>query len=302
MAIAAVAVLGEYALRSREASLSLDIQHIRRIPAIVNELQASGSPNVLFLGNSLTRHGVQADTVAESLRTAGAEPTHVYEIYPDDTTLTDWHYLYRRYLVERGVHPDVLVVGFVLAQMEDTQALHAERVGRYFSDLSAAPEMFREDFVSAGDRVGFLLARVSSLYANRERLRDRALHALIPGYAQTAQEVNFSAKRAAEAKAVRLGPKPAPTYKKLRRFLRMTQESGARTVVVAMPQPEPYEVSPGMVSAVESTGARFLDMRSLPGISDEDYLDGFHLAPTGARVYSEHLAKLLSRGTQAARR
>lgn len=287
--VAAVFLAGEGAIRMRETALSVDLQHIRRIPAIVTQLEHEDSPRVLFLGNSLTRYGVETATVREVLAAGGAAEAGVEAVHPDDTGLSDWHYLYERYVEPEPSHPDVLIVGYALAEMNDLNTLHPDRLGRYFGGPAATAEAFRYDIPSFEDRVTYLLSCYSSLFANRERIRERILSAVVPDYAEVDNLINDDLQDSGE----KAGRPAAPTFAKLHRFLKMTRHSGTRTVIVAMPQPGPYYVAPGMIEAIRSEGAEFVDLRQVEGITPADFFDGFHMAPSGAHIYSQRLAEIL---------
>ena len=61
-----------------EESLSNDIAHINSIDEI------AGSRNdIIFLGNSLTRHGIDKNQIRKSL----SNNSHIGYIYPDDTSI-----------------------------------------------------------------------------------------------------------------------------------------------------------------------------------------------------------------------
>ena len=96
--IIAVLAAVELCLYFFEDRLSLDLQHIKHIPGIVEELREGDGERILFLGNSLTRAGIQADTVAATWAKRGMSNTTIRLIYPDDTTLSDWFYLFRRFV------------------------------------------------------------------------------------------------------------------------------------------------------------------------------------------------------------
>src|SRR5690606_4250107 len=88
----------ELGVRVIEPRLSLDIRHIQAIPDIVSDVHESAGPSVVFFGNSLTRAGVDLGVMASGLAPAGVERGGVAAVYPDDTTILDWIYVYEHYL------------------------------------------------------------------------------------------------------------------------------------------------------------------------------------------------------------
>src|SRR5690606_3757118 len=116
-------VLVEVAVGAVETRLSVDNRHIGEIGSIVAGLEAAGSEDgattVLFLGNSLTRRGVDLDTFERALASAGVANGAAAAVYPDDTSVLDWLYLYESAIVAEDAVPDVVVIGFGMWHLED---------------------------------------------------------------------------------------------------------------------------------------------------------------------------------------
>lgn len=290
--VLAALLLVEVGVRLVEPRLSLDIQHIEDIPRIAADLDESAGPTLLFFGNSLTREGVDLGVVADGMASVGVGADGIAAIYPDDTTILDWVYVYDRFLARANHAPDVLVLGFALGHLEDADVRPTQtyRLGRHFTTWGSLRELFANDVRRSEDRLDVVLAKLSRAFANRERISRRVLAAL-PGYAASADRINAALQEAADVPRAQA---PTPTYTMLTRFLRNAAEHGTRVVVVAMPIRSPYGLDARLPEVVAANGATFLDARQVPGLEPSSFRDGLHLTEQGAELYSAYLASRLA--------
>jgi len=290
----------EGGMRVLEPRLSMDVRHIRVIPQVVSTLAAAPGEHLLFLGNSMTRRGVDLDVLEPALAARGvAEDTFsVGLIYPDASNVLDWHYVYRRYLSAPGAAPDVMVVGFAAEGLEDVppDPQQVRRVARHHTSLADVPEVFAHDFTTIAQRGEFLISKAFVSFAHRERVRVRVFDWLIPFYEETERDINRAQGLAAQSLAPALAPAQAPgaRYTHLKRFLDSVDTAAVEVIFVAMPLRDPYPLDPGLAEVLEAEGAELLDLRSVPGLSDAAFADALHLAPEGAVLYSRALARKLA--------
>ncbi len=292
--VLAVLLLVEVGVRATEERLSLDVKHIHDMGRIVSDLAAAPGPSLLFIGNSLTRRGVDVDLMRAGLDEDGAGEWNVAAVYPDDTAVLDWIYLYDRYVVEQDAVPDVVAVGFGIWHLEDRPISRAQsyRLGRYFASGRMLGQLVNTEMTNLADKMNVLLSHYSAAFANRERISRRVL-SLLPGYEESAQRLNDLLKASDDA------PETAPTYEHLRRLVAEVEGSGADLVLVAMPTRAGYDLDPQLVRVAEEAGARVVDLRDVPGLTTAMFLDPLHLSPEGAELFTrqaaEALAPLLSR-------
>jgi hypothetical protein len=296
LVVFAALVLLEVAVRGVESRLSVDIQHLDEIPSILTDLEddglAGGAQTMLFLGNSLTRRGVDLELIESSFQSSGISNVRAAAIYPDDTTVLDWLHLYESKVAEENVVPDVVVVSFGDLHLEDRPLTRAQthRLGRHFVSWSSLRSLFSHDATTLADRSEVLLSKVSALFANRERIALRIL-SFLPYYQQSARTVNdlnVSANASVDSAHV-------PTFERLRRLIATVEASGAELILVAMPILEGFEVHPSIYALAESHGVDLVDARFVPGLMDEHFEDTLHLDPaTGGQIYSRHLASRLA--------
>jgi hypothetical protein len=208
-------------------------------------------------------------------------------VYPDDTTILDWYYLFRHDF-GAGNAPDYVVLSYALQQLADGSAIHSDRIAGYFGGWSNAAEILTRDLTSLNERVDYVLSSAFRLWSERERVRSRVLGVATPDYLETARRLNDTVRATSAS-----GANAPVTYSRLRRFLALCAERGTRVVVVAMPQPNSYALDPGLEAVLAQGKAQLLDMRSGEGLSADDYADGYHLSPRGAERYSEVLGRRL---------
>jgi hypothetical protein len=287
--VVVVLLLCEVLVRRVSDRLSIDIAHIHELPAIAKRLRDSKPVRVLFLGNSLTRAGVDLEIIRQTVQPSMSNGLTAESIHPDDTTIGDWYYVYRSVLVDRQVAPELVVVGYVLRQLEDSSQLHMGRLGGYFAGWSGLHEAFRSDVFEVGDRIQYLLASVSSVFANQERIRERLLGFIVPYYGSSAQFFNRGLRRLNDQR----DKKHTPSYTRLKRFIRLVRTNGTKLVFVAMPLPESYPIPDLLRESIEAEGGLLLDMRKA-GLSVDAFPDRYHLSSSGAKSYSSALAANLS--------
>ncbi len=276
----------EVGIRIIEPRLSLDILHIRRIPEIAAGMREAEGTRVLFLGNSLTRLGVNLDVVDAGLEELGSSGASLHAIYPDDTTVLDWLYLFEDAVVRAGAAPELLVIGFSHSHLADAPVRPAQtyRLGRFFTAWQDVPRLFVNDVTELDDRVSVVASKLSAAFADRERLSSRFLD-LLPGYRNSSRQINDVL--GGQGVAPKSGA--TATFDRLARLASVATEAGSRVVFVAMPTRSGYEVAPDLLRAVAVAGANIIDLRQVPGLESEHFLDSLHLGSAGAELYSEAL-------------
>jgi len=287
--VAAGLLLGEIAMQAVQNRLSIDVGHLRSFRSQADELiSAAEHPQVLFLGNSMTRHGIAPDVFEEEFSACTGVHPAVIKINPDNTALADWFYAYRNYFYKLEQAPDVVVLGFEGGHLRDRPTLHPGRLAQYYCQPDDWPELCRYDLKTFEERVSYRICSVSAMCSNRDRLQRRILDMLIPEYRDGSQQLNQRQTHLAEQKL------PAPTYHRLQEFLEMVHSQHVTLVLVAMPIAAPYELDPELMQVIAKNRVRLLDCRNLPGIVPEMFPDGVHMTTHASLIYSRYLADQLS--------
>ncbi len=296
-AVMGILLLCEVGMRLVETRLSKDTAHLREFPSIAQELVTNEStgPRVLFLGNSLTRHGVDLPTFESAIESIGVNDAFVTAAHPDNTALADWYYLFKSHFADSQSAPDLVIIGFEGGHLRDAPSRHPGRLARYYTGWQGAGEVLQRDYNHFGDRVDYLLSTVSSLYANRDRVNRRTLYTLIPGYPETAQKINEAIVAKNQHVVEPTGNEESSyTCNRLRDFVAHARSSGTHVVLVAMPVPYEYGFDPELLKAVDKLEIQLVDCREVEGITDDLFPDGLHMNEIAAKIYTEELARRLS--------
>ncbi len=296
--VLALLLVVEAGMRRFEPYLSADVEHIESIPQIVSQLGQTGK-DLLFLGSSITRHGVDVAALEPVLAAEGVAPgTFSFSfIYPDASDILDWTYLYHHYLSPPATQPDVIVINFAGDRLEDVEPnpQQVRRIARHHTSLQDVPQAFAQDFTTLSQRVEFLLSKVFVSFAHRERVRMR-LMATLPLYRQTQRSLNET--QLAQVKAAPAANSdqvtPAERYTRLKRFLAEIDTRSVRVVFVATPVRDPYRIDPALRTLLTDHGAELLDTRAVLGLTPAVFDDALHLSPEGAEIYSRALAEKLA--------
>ncbi len=280
-------------IRWLEPNLSVDVSHIRDISSIVTELADAKGKTLLFLGNSMTRRGVNVKVLTPDLKALGVDTNNLTTelIHPDSSGILYWNYLYDYYFKDPQNLPDTLVVSFGKNNLaDDTQDYeHVLRIAHQFTTWQDVPRAFQQDFTTVSERGDFLLAKVFASFTHRERVRVRLLDELIPYYRSTIRLLNEQPVSSVDPAASQRF-----TYDDLRRFLSNIDTSKTKVIFIAMPMRETYRLDSRIGTVVRQSGATFLDLRAVAGLEPVSFRDPIHLVPKGAVIYSHALASELA--------
>jgi hypothetical protein len=275
----------ELGIRAIEKRLSVDL----RTPAISRKLAEGEGQRVLVLGNSLVRDNVNTDVLEEELRAQGVGPIHIERVYLLNTIINDWYYAFKHHFVDTGRTPDVLVLCFSHGHLEDS-TLQRSVVARYYSGARDLPEIFSEDVKSFDGRVEFLLSAWSASFTYRTNVQRRILDSMVPHYRESVVRINNTLRD----ETIKHTVYPEPTYVRFGKLLRLAASKGVRVIVVAVPLQSYYPLNPGVRSTSEAAGVILIDTRTVEGLSKDSFIDGMHLNPDGATLYSRFLAHRLA--------
>lgn len=288
----------EVGMRGIEARLSKDVAHLRAFPEIAESLEDETAPTdlkVLFLGNSLTRHGVAPEVFREEVGSQGVAIATAC-VHPDNTALADWYYAYLNFFEREDRLPDVLIIGFEGGHLRDAPTRHPNRLARYYDcRTDNRDDLVRFDLPTFEDRAAFLLAGHSAMYSNRDRIERRVLDLLIPGYRDGIQQLNHYQVSETERRA------PTPQYDRLRKLIEHTKRAGVDLILAAMPIADPYQLDAELLEVVAETGTRLIDCRNVPGMVPDMFPDGIHMTAEASQIYSSYLAHQLPWRTLAER-
>ncbi len=277
----------ELGFRLRGDVLSKDISHLRSFDRIAGELAAGPEDDlrILFLGNSLSRYGVNQDLFVELVGQDTGQPLRAAKVNPDNTALADWYYAYQSYFDKPGRVPDVVVIGFEGGHLRDAPSHHPDRLAYYYCRGRQPAELGQFDLKTFEERAYFTLCGLSAAFANRDRIQRRVLDMVIPSYRSGMDELNLRMAADAEQNVER-----EPSYERLLKFVAMAEQDRVQIILAAMPVPEHYEFDQALLDVVHSTSAELIDCREVPGIEMGMFFDGLHMDEDASRLYTAALA------------
>jgi len=283
-----IMMLIELSIRFTQDRLSGDIRHINLIEEISENVVRTDGTSILFLGNSLIGDGINAEIVKTELGKMNDFSVIVGKIVPDGTNLLEWYYIIKNKILPKRVNPDVLVIGYAWNQLADNHAIFPMRLGAHFCEFSDLSELFDFGLTDVNGQSKFLISKLSTIYSNSETIRNRALGFVIPNYRESTQRINELQKKIIKKSS---NQELKASYIRLQNFLNILNKNNTRTIIVAMPILEAYEIDPKMRNMIVEYGMQFFDCRQVPDITKDKYVDSMHLDKEGCEIFSRYLAK-----------
>lgn len=277
----------EVGARFFETRLSKDIQHVRELPAQAQRLHdaPAGSFKVLILGNSLARCGIVIERLTQGLEQKLQQKVVVSKMHPDGSRIEEWAYGYRRYFAETASQPDVILMTTGLYHLSD-RLQNITGMGAFFVSSGDAWE-FCQNRLSGIEAISrFIGARYSALWAHRDRVEPLFFYKAIPGYAETAQEINSQVSVDRQGYSVERSKGTCDVFLQFAEGLKV---SGTRVIIASVPMPETYELPDEIVQAIQKSGASFLNLGSTLKLPAERFPDQYHLDVEGAALFTRQI-------------
>lgn len=285
-------VLAESLIRLTERSLSVDIRHIRDAVNTAAQLDQPGdSFDVLVLGNSSARAGIDADVLSRQLAAAGHPKARVFFFYPDGGNIGDWRWAWRRYFAPPHGQPDLVLICGSRSHFDDGR-LEPISAASYFVSGADALSFMRTELSALESRLEFLAAKVSLSFASRHRVQRRLLDMVMPFNRKVLGDI---ADNAASKAQVEGRSRIVETSTRLAALLDDLKAAHTPVAVVALPAHGGYEVPESRAATVRQHGGQWIDLRNVPGILPGDYYDGAHLNHDGAIKLSTALGAELGK-------
>jgi hypothetical protein len=274
----------ELGIRLAYTRLSNDLVHIQQIPARIERLSAGSGTRILFLGNSLTREGINRELFERKL--AETTAVTVEEVYPDDTAIVEWLYGYLHFVDQNKKQLDVLLICFAEDQLLDRPSIDVRRLASSYSDANTTALIFQQELLSFDQRAEFMLARAWMSFANAERVQKRILDNLIPYYRSSARRINSTFVKQGSTKQ-----RDQATYRRLHQLVAAAKSQDIDLIFFAFPVGNDYDLDLKLRQQLLASGASLVDARHLAGISLENFPDGYHMDEPASRLMTEHVAE-----------
>jgi hypothetical protein len=270
--------------------LSGDIAHLDEVANIVARVAQGDGTSVLFWGNSLLAEGVDLPTLERRLGGELDGPVSMGMVRPDGTTPLEWRFLLRKVVLNPGQIPDILVLAFGPGHLRDRPPEGSiSRLAAHHVDSADIPQLFAKDLLTLETRASFLMARVSVVYASRDRIRARVLAELVPRYREGARLIRPEGPERTGQSGAEAG------FRQLNELLRELAAADVRIVALPMPAPNDWDLEPGELAALQSVNATILDVRRRVTLAPDRFPDNQHLDRRGRDTFTLGLQPVLER-------
>ena len=185
--------------------------------------------------------------------------------------------------------PEHLFVGFVAHHVDDSEPAKLRRLSRHFVSTGSLSQLWERERFDPHQRVQSGLSHVSALIGDQPAHRERVLDYFIDWYRlglRTNQDwVTGKLESSVERQS---------SFERMTRFVDMVQAGGTRLWMIPLSQPEYWELNSGLLELIEKKGVGLMDARSIPGMTADDFSDGYHLGESGAEKFTKWFAKEIS--------
>jgi len=269
----------EIVLHFLQPFLSKDLKHYKEMDLVLEKFNNCNKDKVLFIGNSLTREGIDTQLFSEQNKCIAL-------IRPDDTTINEWAWIFKSKVSGR-INIKELKIIFLGSQLKD-KPLEVQNLVS-ISNLVSTNEIFEvihlED-LDFSDSASLVLAHWSKVFSSRERVQRRIL-ALLPKYKEQSRLINQSLVHAGTRTEDKIQKN---RYRHLKMLIQLAQEKKVRITFIAAPLPKPYKIESNLLDIFDKySSISFLDARKAWDIQDKDFQDGYHLNARGASKFTKYI-------------
>jgi hypothetical protein len=293
--VCSIALIGAVVLLCSGAELfaRFQLQHASKIEGRtatewreVKSLGSNGTGQMLIVGNSLLLMGVDMDALKRGLSPELTCQRFVVE----QTTYLDWYFGLRK-IYDEGVRPAVIVVS-MNARHLISDAIRGEYSAYWLIKTSDVLGAAHAAHLPATATTSLLLGNLSAYYGTRMETRKVLLKRTLPAVQQLQPYLTPAADRTPldGAAMISLGAK------RLREMNDLVSQHGGVFVFV-VPAFREEEESLYFTAAAAEAGITPIVPLSSDDVTDADFVDGFHLNPTGASRYTTALIPLLRRAS-----
>lgn len=254
-----------------------------RVALKLRPTDANGARTVLLVGNSLLVHGIDRQRLVALMG-----PDYEVTLYPiEGTTYLDWAYGLRS-LFSKGSRPGIVVL-CISAKHLLVDATIGEGFAYRLMRLQDLPKVARDAHLNTMSASAYFFANMSGWLGTRSTFRDGLMLQWLP-------HAEALALRLSEREQVPLVVNAQSTKRAVQRLESMralTDEYHAKFIWLVPPTLNARDVGPALAAAAVSSHLSVL-MPSKPGaMASAEFLDGFHLNPTGAAEFTQLAADAL---------
>jgi hypothetical protein len=281
-AIAITCVLVEMATAVWSHSINSYGRRVETQYAEATALRSSGEgqqKSVLIVGNSTLHQGVDIGDLHNQVEPA--IDAHVLSL--DSMMIEDWYFALRE-LFRKGAHPDfvllILPPGHVICVAPPSDDVSYYLLGR--QDMLM---LRRAEGLDATTLSNVLFAQSSIFGGRRNTLRLLVKNRLFPGFQTMARRYMVR----------NLAADYSPVPGRFREIKALCALNGVRLLFVIPPTRQESDTlgTPVVLAAAESAGVPAAMPVPNAQLSDDKYVDGYHLNREGQKIFTAALAKFL---------
>ena len=258
--------------------------------AQASALTQADALRIAIVGNSAAEEGIDRPRLESLLAQRLGKPVRVELFFADGSEIVTWHAMLDHYFWNTGAKADVYVLNF-FGTLADTPRFEFIRVGMFFAKLNEWPYYINQQLQTLSQRIDFALSSTWATFGARDRIRDRALDVVIPGYRDLLGRLNRTPIGADE-------PVTQPQDKRftaLDRTLAKATQHNARIVLTAFPlRTGRYVIDSEIEERARRGEFGLVDLRSTSTLTPTDYRDDIHLLARGRGVFTAQLANELA--------
>jgi len=280
ISVVIVILIIEIILRVIEPKISKDIVHYNQMDKIVKSLD--DEKNILFLGNSLTRHGINKHVFQSNLK-----DFKIGLIYPDDTTIIEWFWIFTT-KIKKNKEIKKLIIPFAPGQLDD-RILNTENLNKLsrLVPTSYLIELINKENLSFNQSFTLILSHFSVLYGSKEKIQRRVLD-ILPFYRESIQKINNTLKKN------NVATKAMPTNRHLFELINSAMKQNMKLIFVEVPLPSKYKTKDNIINIFKKfSNIKFITNDNFQDIKENDFLDGYHLNEKGSLKFSKKLLKVI---------
>jgi hypothetical protein len=265
----------------RASKINLRIAQEYRDVSALRPYSASGEPTMVLLGNSLLLEAVDYSDLKSDL-------AHQYDLHRlafEQTEYLEQYYLLRT-LLRNGSRPHYVVLCISGNHLIGDE-IRGEFMDRYLDAVDVASLGMRRHLDST-TMSSQLFAHFSDWFANRGEIRKFVLGTAMPDVRSLTTVLAWQPAVSVSNEEARRKAEP-----RLREFKALCDQYGVRLIVLVPPAIRDVDAS--TLSSVAKTLDIPLLMPEKPGeMSPALFRDGFHLTPTGAKIFTEKVRSQLA--------
>jgi len=258
-----------------EDSLSKDIAHINSVHKSIPE------KDIIIIGNSLTREGVDKAIVNRHVSKLNLKGIEIGYLYPDDTSIIEWYYIVKSLINKKESSPKSVIINFASNHLA-TENFEFEEIQRisYWIPFEQLYSVALDEQFTFSEIFQLYMSKWFRLYRYKERLGKRVLD-ILPYYRATMRTLNKTIQKYDS------NQQSHSRYKHLNQLVELSTAKNIEIIFCAMPLPTKYELSDKVLSIIsESKLCRLYDLQNMGEYSKSDFKDSYHLNKFGAAKFT----------------